>query len=79
MTAASMIILILFYNVYGMKRQKRFKNCQFLCDSWGILEKTTSSVSCTLIQFCVQVPIEGTANVFGSEMACSQTKPEGHN
>ncbi len=58
-----MIILILFYNVYGMKRQKRFKNCQFLCDSWGILEKSTSSVSCTLIQFCVQVPIEGTANV----------------
>jgi hypothetical protein len=52
MTAASMIILILFYNVYGMKRQKRFKNCQFLCDSWGILEKSTSSVSCTLIQFC---------------------------
>ena len=62
MTAASMIILILFYNVYDMKRQKPFKNCQFLNDSWGILEKTTSSVSCTLIQFCVQVPNEGTAN-----------------
>ncbi len=48
--------------IWILLKQKCFKNCQFLCDSWGILEKTTSSVSCTLIQFCVQVPIEGTAN-----------------
>ena len=35
---------LIFFNVYGMKKQKRFKNRQFLCDSGGMLEKDRSLI-----------------------------------